>query len=656
MWRSKSFSVLLGCFVLASFSTCKKNETTPSLIVTSIAVGNVFLNLNFNSNFSAPIDQPIIVSFSIPIDTSTVTKSVKLMHGGTEVSVKISFPTSTSCSITAAPALKYNQNYQLSFFSSLKGKNGESLVPITATFNTLGVMLTIVSMKVGGIDATNQSLTTDVPLNASVELTFSSAISPSTIAAGLSWKSQVPISFTTTLSNESKTITLTPAAQLVDLTKFTLTATPSLEGQQGESFSGYSKIFYTQAGASPKFPVISDSALLDLVQQQTLKYFYDFGHANSGMARERNTSADVVATGGSGFGIMAMVSGINRGFISRADGISRFTKIISFLEKADRFHGAWPHWINGITGKVVPFATNDDGADIVETSYMIQGLLTLRQYLTSADTAGNNMINRISKLYQNVEWDWFRQNNQNVLYWNWSPNYGFAVNVPVRGYNETLITYLLAAGSATHSIPAEVYQQGWAQSGSIKNGKTFFGHMLPLGQDYGGPLFFTQYSFLGFDPHVHDSYLSVDYWMQNVNQSLINHDYCVANPKKYVGYGDNCWGLTASDNPTGYGAQSPTNDNGTISPTAAISSMPYTPAESMKAIKFFYYTIGDKMWGQYGFYDAFNVTNGWTATSTLAIDQGPIVVMIENYRTQLLWKLFTSAPEVQAAKTKLGFN
>ncbi|MGC4021293.1 MAG: glucoamylase family protein [Cyclobacteriaceae bacterium] len=242
------------------------------------------------------------------------------------------------------------------------------------------------------------------------------------------------------------------------------------------------------------------------------------------------------------------------------------------------------------------------------------------------------------------------------MYWNWSPNTGFAVNVPVRGYNETLITYLLAAGSSTNSIPVEVYQQGWAQNGSIKNGNTYYGHVLPLGDPYGGPLFFTQYSFLGFNPHVTDPFLNVDFWTQNVNQSLINHDYCVSNPQKYAGYSDDCWGLTASDNPWGYGAHVPTNDNGTISPTAAISSMPYTSTESMKAIKYFYYILGDRMWGKYGFYDAFNFSKAWTATSYLAIDEGPIVVMIENYRTQLLWNLFMTAPEVQAAKTKLGFN
>jgi hypothetical protein len=421
--------------------------------------------------------------------------------------------------------------------------------------------------------------------------------------------------------------------------------------------SGISIPFKTKLDVTPKFPIISDSSLLDLVQQQTLKYFYDFSEMNSGMARERNSSGNTVTTGGSGFGLMSIIAGINRGFVSRSNGIAHFVRIVSYLEKADRFHGAWSHWSDGTSGKAIPFSINDDGADIVETSYMIQGLLCVRQYLTSSDTIGNNLINRITKLYSDVDWTWFQKSPpENVLYWNWSPNTGFAINVPVRGYNETLITYILAAGSPTHAITADVYQQGWTQNKGIVNGNSYYGHVLPLGQPYGGPLFFTQYSFLGFDPHVTDTYLNVNYWTQNVNQSLINHDYCVANPGKYELYADSCWGLTASDNPSGYGGQSPTNDNGTISPTAAISSMPYTPVQSMNAIKYFYYILGDRLWGQYGFYDAFNITKGWTATSTLAIDQGPIVVMLENYRTGLLWKLFMSAPEVQAAKTKLGFT
>jgi len=255
-------------------------------------------------------------------------------------------------------------------------------------------------------------------------------------------------------------------------------------------------------------------------------------------------------------------------------------------------------------------------------------------------------------LYYSVEFDWYTK-GEKTLWWTWSPDFGY--NLKIQGYNETLITYIMAASSPTHSIAADVYTTGYANNGGIRNGRSYYGYLLPLGPDYGGPLFFTQYSFLGLDPRkLKDQY--ADYWEQNVNQSLINLSYCNSNPKKFPGYGGAVWGLTASDNPWGYSAHSPTNDLGVISPTAAISSIAYTPAQSMDAIKTFYYFLGDHLWGSYGFYDAFDVYEGWWANSTLAIDQGPIICMIENYRTGLLWNLFMSAPEVQTGLTKLGFT
>jgi hypothetical protein len=402
-------------------------------------------------------------------------------------------------------------------------------------------------------------------------------------------------------------------------------------------------------------PLISDEALLTEVQKQTFKYFWDFGHPASGMARERNTSGDLVTSGGSGFGIMSLIVGIERGFITRAEGIERMDKILDFLETADRFHGAWSHWINGSNGDVIPFSASDNGGDLVETAFLVEGLITFRQYLNAGVAAEQVLINRINTLWQGVEWDWYRRSAQNVLYWHWSPNLDWVMNHQIKGWNECLITYVLAASSTTHTIPKTVYDAGWASNGTMQNGNVYEGITLPLGPPYGGPLFFTHYSFLGLDPtSLVDTY--ANYSVQNTNHSLINYEYCVRNPKQFVGYSDECWGLTASDNHIGYNAHSPTNDLGVITPTAALSSFPYTPDESMKALKFFYYKMGDRLWGEYGFYDAFNLTEGWTANSYLAIDQGPIIVMIENHRTGLLWDLFMSAPEVQSGLTKLGFT
>ena len=408
--------------------------------------------------------------------------------------------------------------------------------------------------------------------------------------------------------------------------------------------------------STDKFPRITDDALLYLVQKQTFKYFWDFGHPVSGLARERNTSGDIVTSGGSGFGIMTIPVAIERKFITRAEGLERMQKIVSFLkDKTRKFHGAFPHWINGATGAVVPFSTKDNGADLVETSFLIQGLLTARQYFNSSETNEAVLRSDINSIWNAVEWDWFRKDKADVLYWHWSPEYNWDMNLPVKGWNECLITYVLAASSTTHPITKTVYDNGWTNNGNFVNGKDYTGVNLPLGEPFGGPLFFAHYSFLGLNPtNLTDRF--TNYFIQNRSHTLINYNYCKSNPKAFYGYSDQCWGLTASDIPDGYTASSPTNDKGVIAPTAALSSFPYTPVESMKALKFFYYKLGNKMWGEYGFYDSFSLSQPWFATSYLAIDQGPVVIMIENHRTALLWNLFMTCPEIKTGMKELGFQ
>jgi hypothetical protein len=404
---------------------------------------------------------------------------------------------------------------------------------------------------------------------------------------------------------------------------------------------------------------LTDDQLLDLVQKQTFRYFWDFGHPVSGMARERSNRSydygdEVVTTGGTGFGIMATIAASERKFITRQQAAARTKKIVDFLWKADMFHGAFPHWLNGATGKVIRFSPKDDGADIVETAFLFQGLLTARQYYTAENATERDIRNKILWMWEGVEWNWFTQ-NQNELYWHWSPNNGWSMNHPIKGYNECLITYVLAASSPSSSINKRVYENGWANSNTFFNGKTYYGIKLPLGFEYGGPLFFTHYSFMGLDPRgLKDQF--ADYWEQNKSHTLINRAYCIENPKHYKGYGANSWGLTASDSWQGYAAHSPTEDLGVISPTAALSAFPYTPEYSMQALRHFYEDKGSNIWGEYGFADAFSDQHNWVAKSYLAIDQGPIVVMIENYRSGLLWKLFMSNPDVQKGLTKLGFS
>jgi hypothetical protein len=387
------------------------------------------------------------------------------------------------------------------------------------------------------------------------------------------------------------------------------------------------------------------------------------------MARERfhvdglypEKDMNVVTTGGSGFGLMAILAGIERGFITRDEAFDRYSKIVEFLERADRFHGAWSHWIYGETGKTKPFGLKDDGADIVETAYLMQGLLAVRQYFVKGSDKEKTLALKIDSLWKGVEWNWFTRGGENVMYWHWSPDYGWDMNFAVRGYNECLILYVLAASSPTFPIRAAVYQKGWARSGGITTNSGKYGYVLALrhndAEEYGGPLFWAHYSYLGLDPRtLKDSY--ADYWKENKNQTLINWKWCSLNPDKFAGYSDSCWGLTASYSTNGYAAHAPgeTNDLGVITPTAALSSFPYTPEQSMKALKHFYYNLGNKIWGEYGFYDAFSEQNNWYPERYLAIDEGPEVVMIENYRSGLLWDLFMSCPEIQNGLQKLGFT
>jgi len=415
--------------------------------------------------------------------------------------------------------------------------------------------------------------------------------------------------------------------------------------------------------------MLTDTELLNITQKTTFNYFWEFAEEHSGGAKERyhpsqpNLNKDVVTTGGTGFGMMSILVGIERGFISREEGYNRLEKLLNFLESADRFHGAWSHWINGTNGSVIPFGQDDDGGDLVETAFLVQGLICVKEYFKEGTSIEKTLSTKADELWKGVEWDWYTQ-EEDALYWHWSPNYGFSKNFKLSGYNEVLLTYVLAASSPNYSINKEVYANGWASNGGLKSNKTKYGFPLLVkhngAQEYGGPLFWAHYSYLGLNPKgLTDDY--VNYWDVNVNHSNINYQYCVQNPQGFVGYGADCWGLTASysrnsDGGIGYSAHSPNNDLGVISPTAALSSMPYTPEKSMAALRYFYKNK-DQLLGPAGFYDAFSPQhNFWVADAYLAIDQGPIIIMIENYRTGLLWKLFMQNEEIQSGLQKLNFN
>ena len=427
--------------------------------------------------------------------------------------------------------------------------------------------------------------------------------------------------------------------------------------------------------ASASTHALNDDELLTMLQRACFHYYWEGADPHSGMARENIPGDDrIVATGASGFGIMTLVVGVDRGFITRQQGVERLTKIVDFLEHAQRYHGAWSHFMNGNTGQTMPvFGMFENGGDLVETSFLMQGLLAARQYLHGSSESEQSLFRRITQLWETVEWDWYRETpTSDFLYWHWSPQWAWQIHHPLIGFNEVMITYLLGIASPTHSVPATLYYSGWVGqsqraiayregwSGSTDgnhygNGHTYYGIKLDVGVGTGGPLFFTHYSFMGFDPHsLHDRYTK-SYFDNNRNIALINLAYSIANPKHFAGYGPNAWGLTANDGPYGYVPHAPddANDRGTLTPTGALASFPYTPEASMAALKHYYRDLGDQMWDIYGLRDGLDPNANWVSPIYMGLNQAPIVVMVENYRTGLVWKNFMSNPEIGVMLKKL---
>jgi exo beta-1,2-glucooligosaccharide sophorohydrolase (non-reducing end) len=417
------------------------------------------------------------------------------------------------------------------------------------------------------------------------------------------------------------------------------------------------------AAMSAATHTMNDEQLLTMVQEAGFRYYWEANELHSGMTRENTPGDDdVVALGASGFGIMAIIVGAERGFITHQQAIDRLLQITTFLSTADRYHGAWPHFLSGSTGHRLPvFGMYDNGGDLVETSFLMEGLLAARQYFRHDGAAGEGLYQQISKLWDGVEWDWFQVTpNHDALYWHWSPEYSFYIANRLTGWNEVMITYLEAIASPTHGIPASDYYSGWMGEGvhnEYANGKSYYGITLPVGGNTGGPLFFTDYSFMGFDPHgIHDRF--TDYYDNNRAQALINQQYCIHNPHHWKGYGEDTWGLTAVDGPDGYVPYEPTVelDDGTIAPTGAISAFPYTPGPSMAALKHFYRDLGAQTWSIYGFRDAFNLQQDWYSGITMGLNQAPMVVMIENQRSGVVWKSFMANPEISPMLQRIGFR
>lgn len=394
---------------------------------------------------------------------------------------------------------------------------------------------------------------------------------------------------------------------------------------------------------------------VDDIHQRTFEYFWLGSHPVSGLVRDRLRSDgtpihEIASISGTGFGFLAIIVGAHRGWITRDQALERVTTMVESLRKARRFHGAFAHFVDAATSRVIPFGPKDDGGDLVETALLLQGLICAREYFSRLTLAETRFRTLAQEIVTGVEWDWFTRGSDGPLWWHWSPKHRWCFGIVVSGWNEALVCYILAAGAERHSIKPVNYHQGWARSGEMVNGHSYLGTVLPLGEPFGGPLFLSQYSFCGLDPRgLSDRYC--DYEEQIRAHTRINHDHCRS---KFPG--SDVWGMTASDGPNGYRVHSPVQDDGVIAPTAAMSALPVMPQEAVRAIRAFANFENGKLIGRYGFVDAFSPSSGWIADTHLAIDQGPAVAMMENHRSGILWQLFMNAPEVQRGLDRLGFR
>lgn len=644
-------------FLIIFFSCQEETVEQPILQVTKVMAGSLVLSQDYDQNSGIETNESITIYFSSAVDQVNLEESIQIKEKESGQSVNFNlnfFSENKEVRIQVIGLMKPGTTYVLEIEEGLNGAMEGLFLGYSVNYTTQSAASSLVDFEIQGAEWIGNRRWANEAVSFSLKLTFSKPTALTLEHLELT-QDGVAKELLLEAGDDDASWFVKSADKLKDFKKHTFTIKDLAQAAEPKVLEAFTLEFYTGKSEENKFPALDDAALLTLIQEQTFKYFWDFAHPSSGMIRERNTSGDLVTTGGTGFGMMALIVGIERGFISRSEGVERWRKVVDFLSKADRFHGAWPHWLDGNTGKVIPFSPKDDGGDLVETALLAQGLLTVKEYLDPNNPKENEMIGQINKLWEEVEWEWYTRGGQNKLFWHWSPNHAWDMNLPVTGYNEALIVYVLAAASPTHAIDPEVYHQGWARSGAMVNGNTYFDQVLPLGPEMGGPLFYSHYSFLGLDPRsLQDQY--ANYWDQNVSHSKIHRAYAVQNSLGFVGYSAEMWGLTASDNQAGYGAHSPTNDIGVVTPTAALSAMPYTPEASMEALKFYYYSLGDKLWGEYGFYDAFNLTDDWFADSYLAIDQGPIIIMIENHRSGLLWNQFMKNEQVKAGLDKLGFT
>jgi hypothetical protein len=402
----------------------------------------------------------------------------------------------------------------------------------------------------------------------------------------------------------------------------------------------------------------NSNAFLDYLQQANFDYFWYAANPANGLVPDRSTSGSACSIAAVGFGLTAIGIGIDHGWISRTQGVTRVMATLNTFLNGPQ--GPGTSGIIGYNGWFYHFldmntALRSPGSELssIDTALLLSGILYCKQYFNGTNSNETSIRMMSDSIFNRVNWTWMAQGSQKVAM-GWQPTTGFSGFGNWIGYDEGMILYLLGMGTATNPLPASAWSY-WT-SGYIW--ATYYGQsFVPF-----PPLFGHEYSHCWIDfRHTADAYMnsqSSTYFENSRRAALAQQSYCIANPLGWVGYDSNVWGLTASDGPSGYtarGAPPALNDDGTIAPTAAGGAMAFAPDISLPTLQYLYTNGKNALWTAYGFIDAFNQSVSWYDNAELGIDQGPIVIMIENYRTQRPWRLFMQNAEIQRGLQQAGF-
>ncbi|MDM7914397.1 MAG: glucoamylase family protein, partial [Candidatus Eisenbacteria bacterium] len=404
---------------------------------------------------------------------------------------------------------------------------------------------------------------------------------------------------------------------------------------------------------------LTNEALLDTLQRTAFDFFWNEANPANGLIKDRSTPGSACSIASVGFGLSAILIGIDHGWITRDEGRARILTTLETFWNGPQ--GTAPDGMIGYKGLFYHFLdmntatrTWDCELSTIDSALLFAGILDAREYFTTDDPVDVQVRTLADSLYYRADWNFFRNGNPGILM-GWRPGTGFAGFGQWVGYNEAMILYILAIGSPTHPVPAS----SWNTWTSGYHWQTQYGYTYVIFP----PLFGHQYSHCWIDfRYIQDAHMrgrGITYFENSRRATLAQRNYCIANPFGHIGYGANLWGITACDGPDGYaahGAPPPQNDDGTIAPTAPAGSIPFTPDESLAVLQNLYDNYRAMLWGPYGFRDAFNLDRGWWDTDYIGIDQGPIVLMIENYRTGAVWERIERNGDVQWGLHLAGFD